>query len=1078
MAWLTGWGYRKELIIQNANTVGSLADFQLLFIVDTATLISQGKMQLDGADIRITDSDGVTLLDFWVEDGTINTSQTRIWVKVPFLRLDSQKTIYMYYGNSGVLSISSIDRTFIFGDDFNDGVVDTNKWTIGGTPSESGGLLVLNDTSVREYVSSITTFTSAYSLVFKHRAPGGAQGVSGGGFSTSNIADFGSTTDIAIVFEYTDGNVYYDILDSNLNRSRTTTPQDDLFHKYEIKRDGSTATIYKDGTQIIQAPVRPDSGYVVLTVRAGYTAEFEYAFVRKATFTEPPTTTGVEQVSDWLSGWQYRRTVTVDARNLPYSVTDYQIKISLDTASLIAAGKMNADGSDIRVTLWDGVTLLDYWIEPQTINTSTTIIWAKIPFLPTGEKTRIYVYYGNPSALDAGNIRGTFILGDDFDVLDTTYWNNDGGSASVSNGILQFSGADNRLRTNDTVDIGKELICWFRATDSAQDRSVGFLEPPSSANPWYYNMVRWYNGGYSYQAYVNGTGVYGLSGYTPDGNFHRFVLRWTSSLAEYIIDGVTYKTTTTIPTVNLSIGFRSYSSSLIEADWIVVRKYTPPEPITTVNVGEETEQAWLNGWTYRVPVIVDNSQNPNSLFDYQVKIVLDTATLIANGKMQSDGADIRVTDTDKVTILPHWVEDGTINTSQTAIWTKVPYIPANGIITLYVYYGNSSATNTSNIDDVMIFGDDFNDGVLDTNKWNVVFNAGYTETNGYLEISNSDTIIHSVNTFSDGVVATFKVKRISVGAGGLTAGGFFGSTTNAILYHMGTTADYNYNDGTWTSLGSVLLQDNVEYYLDVRVVSTTSVEIEAREAATGNQVYFATFSNTVSGEVIRLGRRGDDTTNNTSNIARWDFVFVRQYSEIEPTLSLLAEEFSAIVVVHTDVVSFAETNNTGIFTTHSEIVSLVENSMVDASFSITTHEGIVVSEGYTTTTTVKHTDTISFTEDILYVFSFSESVSFTDVVGQDLTEVWNKYLLTISDLWVYTQYYADTPSITYQGDGEIYFVVTWGTDNTTTYSYDVQRISLTTPTNRGSFVGIYLPIYKLKKTNQDTVIATIRLIID
>jgi hypothetical protein len=80
--------------------------------LDTQSLISAGKMRSDGGDIRFTDSDETTLLNYWVESG-INTSSTKIWVKVPSIPASSSKTIYVYYGNPSATSLSSATNTFI-----------------------------------------------------------------------------------------------------------------------------------------------------------------------------------------------------------------------------------------------------------------------------------------------------------------------------------------------------------------------------------------------------------------------------------------------------------------------------------------------------------------------------------------------------------------------------------------------------------------------------------------------------------------------------------------------------------------------------------------------------------------------------------------------------------------------------------------------------------------------------------------------------------------------------------------------------------------------------------------------------
>ncbi|MEM7826879.1 MAG: DUF2341 domain-containing protein [Candidatus Aenigmatarchaeota archaeon] len=112
------------------------------------------------------------------------------------------------------------------------------------------------------------------------------------------------------------------------------------------------------------------------------------------TTTSTTTSTTTTTISNWLSPWRYRMQVTVS--NPGSALTDYQINITLDTASLIYAGKMRSDCGDIRFADSDGTTLIDHWLE-YGCNYPSTGIWVEIPEIPYGNKT-IYVYYGNPNA--------------------------------------------------------------------------------------------------------------------------------------------------------------------------------------------------------------------------------------------------------------------------------------------------------------------------------------------------------------------------------------------------------------------------------------------------------------------------------------------------------------------------------------------------------------------------------------------------------------------------------------------------------------------------------------------------------
>jgi hypothetical protein len=99
------WQYKRPITINNTRNPNSLMDYQILIDLDTASLISSGKMSSNCKDIRFTDSDEVTLLNYWIESGC-NSANTKVWVEVPRIPANSTKTIYLLYGNPNAESLS------------------------------------------------------------------------------------------------------------------------------------------------------------------------------------------------------------------------------------------------------------------------------------------------------------------------------------------------------------------------------------------------------------------------------------------------------------------------------------------------------------------------------------------------------------------------------------------------------------------------------------------------------------------------------------------------------------------------------------------------------------------------------------------------------------------------------------------------------------------------------------------------------------------------------------------------------------------------------------------------------------
>ena len=120
---------------------------------------------------------------------------------------------------------------------------------------------------------------------------------------------------------------------------------------------------------------------------------------------------------------------------------------------------------------------------------------------------------------------------------------------------------------------------------------------------------------------------------------------------------------------------------------------------------------WLDpDWAYRSPVTVTELSG-RDVVDYSVQITVDTAFLVATGRLEADGSDLRFTDAASAAVLGHWVESG-INTPSTLIWVRVPTIAANGTADLWMYHGNSTAVDSSDKSAAMLWWDDFSSGSL------------------------------------------------------------------------------------------------------------------------------------------------------------------------------------------------------------------------------------------------------------------------------------------------------------------------------------------------------------------------------
>jgi len=501
----------------------------------------------------------------------------------------------------------------------------------------------------------------------------------------------------------------------------------------------------------------------------------------------------------WNASWLYRRPVTINNTQNTNTLTDYQVLVTLDTASLITEGKMRDDCGDIRFVDSDGTTLLNYWIE-SGCNSTDTKIWVKVPEIPASSRKIIYVYYGNPNATSMSNGTTTFDFFDDFTTLDTNVWVSRQLTYSLSDkGIILDVGA---IVTQNFVGsfpetIAEAKITWLGASTATWGGFAATGDPDGFNNADathqagygpYVVILPGSSGGYFRFAADDGA----TANYIEGAEWHILNIPFIESLytnasGNYWYRNYEFVASLSLPwTGNYYIlfgeddldGTANYPN--FEVDFVRVRKYTSPEPTTSVPIitiysplnqtydfpynfefkfkVESSEptfevKAFLDDEViyhdtnyqsstvitlyrnltyktynftvlanisndivtktviftirllkYRRPVTIDNTQNNNTLTDYQVLVTLDTASLITEGKMRDDCGDIRFVDSDDTTLLNYWIESG-CNSTDTKIWVKVPEIPASSTKTIYVYYGNSEATSLSSETAIFILGE-------------------------------------------------------------------------------------------------------------------------------------------------------------------------------------------------------------------------------------------------------------------------------------------------------------------------------------------------------------------------------------
>jgi len=456
--------------------------------------------------------------------------------------------------------------------------------------------------------------------------------------------------------------------------------------------------------------------------------------VKLGSVSEEPTTSMGSEESWYYISWSRRAPVTIS--NPGSGLTDFQVKVDVTYDA-----DMQPDFDDIRFVDSDDSTELSHWRESYTASTSATF-WVKVPSIPSGNKT-IYMYYGNATASSASDGDATFVFFDDFEsgnldkwtIVTDTFWSvatdqKHSGTYSLKAGAT--SSSDKYIVATGVNESDLVYESWWYVTATSPDICSQFRASPTT--PYNDYHINW-EGQWTIAKLVGGswTSLNAVSGTLPTNTWFEttIIIKESPGQMRFLKDDVQINPASgwlNVGTDHISgtVGHRAWTAN---NNWWIddvrARKYASPEPTTTL--GSE------DGWSRWAPVTINN---PGSgLTDFQVKV--DVAY---DADMQPDFDDIRFRDSDDSTSLSHWRESYTASTSAT-FWVKVPSIPS-GNKTIYMYYGNATASSASDGDATFVFFDDFDNASLGAD-WTFSQVGGaigfYAESGTVIRLTGTDT---------------------------------------------------------------------------------------------------------------------------------------------------------------------------------------------------------------------------------------------------------------------------------------------------------------------------------------------------
>ena len=318
-------------------------------------------------------------------------------------------------------------------------------------------------------------------------------------------------------------------------------------------------------------------------------------------------------------------------------------------------------------------------------------------------------------------------------------------------------------------------------------------------------------------------------------------------------------------------------------------------------------------WSYRRPILVTENSG-SDLSDYAVKIVLNSSNFDSWDKVNPDGSDIRFTD-DQGNPLSYWIEKFDYNNQEAIIWVKIPVLQANQQITIYMYYGNPNAVSEEDPESVFSFFDDFEDGVIDSNKWNITADqeGAVVEQNGTLIVYGSSTP-DGVRAVADSIdvpqTKNAKLHARLMHKNLRTVGNkWYDWFTGTLLVYIDIIATkvgyqwHNYpnwvvgygtdpnNTNSWATIPSLLdSYHNIELY--TKQDGHVTCKVDGTEYSTNGTI-------DVSGtEYVKVVFKGECETNTdgAKSDIYVDYVFIRSYTDPEPSVTIMSEEYVGVTI--------------------------------------------------------------------------------------------------------------------------------------------------------------------------------------
>ena len=613
-----------------------------------------------------------------------------------------------------------------------------------------------------------------------------------------------------------------------------------------------------------------------------------------------------------LEEYTYKQPVTIDNTG-GSAKTNFNAKLIITKANGIFWSRVQSDLDDIR--FYDGSNKIGYYLDSYNYSDRTATVYVKVPSIGADTTKTIYLIYGSSNATSESALTNitTAMYQDFYETFDGTTI--DAGKFTYGGGNItqddELAMENNSGDTWDTYIFGSDFI---------SPRVVGMsFTAKVKAQSGTYSMVGWHDSGSGssygdlvYALYFNNGGFYIYedgsgrgtvgSGYTYNTWYEvKFTLKSSGCTYYYRTAGSnnwtqlydsSYSSATNL---RPGIAHRDENEYTWSDDWKVLNPNYIIENTYLTALEESTTSPTLGAnWPTREVITLTNSGA--ELTNYAIEVTLDKGHTAFWAAVQNDGDDIRIVDADNTTVLSHGLTAFDYTNKIARIWVKVPSLPASSSKSIYLYYGNGSASDASDIDTAFsninntnILYDGFTGASIDTDKWGGDTGSA-TVSGGEARINGGGNIdIYSNTWLHTGDVRVISKLRSELSTGDLDAGVSIGFTAFNAAYHGLLDNETASNTAIWrgwdTGSTAIASFNQLLGTTDAQRIELKKLNNDVSFYWEGNGTASATDSTYASGKIAMF-----NDSDSTSRDVFYDYILAVRDSETQITSTFAYDE--------------------------------------------------------------------------------------------------------------------------------------------------------------------------------------------